>query len=71
MDTNFLIIKDIGDLMLFEILNEEWKKRTEQISSFISATKHEIPQMDCYEEKKNILIELITNENLSVLKIYL
>ena len=64
MDKNLLIINDVGDLMLLEIMNEELKKQTEQISTFILEAKHEIPQMDRYEEKKNILIELITNEKL-------
>jgi hypothetical protein len=64
MDNNLLIINDVGDLMLLEIFNEELKKQTEQISTFILEAKNEIPQMDRYEEKKNILIELITNGKL-------
>ena len=56
---NLLIIREIGDLMLLEIINEKWKQMSEQVSVFISSMKHGMPQMEQYEDKKNILFELI------------
>ena len=59
---NLLIIKEFGDLMLLEIINEKWKQMSEQISTFISSMKVGLSQMEQYEEKKNILFELIDSE---------
>ena len=56
---NLLIIREIGDLMLLEIINEKWKQISEQVSLFISSMKHGMPQLEQYEDKKNILFELI------------
>ena len=56
---NLLIIREIGDLMLLEIINEKWKQISEQVSFFISSMKHGMPQLEQYEDKKNILFELI------------
>ena len=56
---NLLIIREIGDLMLLEIINEKWKQMSEQVSVFISSMKHGMPQLEQYEDKKNILFELI------------
>ena len=59
---NLLIIREIGDVMLLEIINEKWKQMSEQVSAFITSMKHGMPQMEQYEEKKNILFELIDSE---------
>ena len=59
---NLLIIREIGDLMLLEIINEKWKQMSEQVSVFISSMKHGMPQMEQYDEKKNILFELINSD---------
>ena len=56
---HLLIIREIGDLMLLEIINEKWKQMSEQVSVFISSMKHGMPQIEQYEDKKNILFELI------------
>ena len=56
---HLLIIREIGDLMLLEIINEKWKQMSEQVSFFISSMKHGMPQIEQYEDKKNILFELI------------
>ena len=55
---NLLIIREIGDLMLLEIINEQWIQMSEQVSVFISSMKHGMPQLEQYEDKKNILFEL-------------
>ena len=59
---NLLIIREIGDLMLLEIINEKWKQMSEQVSVFISSMKHGMPQLEQYEDKKNILFELIDSD---------
>ena len=59
---NLLIIKEFGDLMLLEIINEKWKQMSEQVSVFILSMKHDLSQIEKYEEKKNILFELINSE---------
>ena len=56
---NLLIIREIGDLMLLDIINEKWKQMSEQVSVFISSMKHGMPQIEQYEDKKSILFELI------------
>ena len=61
---NFLILNELGDLMLLEIINEKWKVQSEQFSASIATIKEMTPQMDKYEEKKNILVELINGEKL-------
>ena len=48
---NLLIIKEVGDLMLLEIINKKWKQISEQISAFIFSMKHDISQIEKYEEK--------------------
>jgi len=61
---NLLVINDMGDLMLLEIVNEKMKLNSEIISVVISEIKQNSLQMEIYEEKKNILIELIQSEKL-------
>jgi hypothetical protein len=48
--------------MLLEIINKKWKQMSDQISAFIFSMKHDISQIEKYEEKKNILFELIDSE---------
>ncbi len=59
---NLLIINEIGDLMLLEIINEKLKQISDQVAAFITSMKHDMSQMEQYEEKKNILFELINSE---------
>ena len=59
---NLLIINEIGDMMLLEIINGKLKQMSEQVTAFISSMKHGMPQMEQYDEKKNILFELINSE---------
>ena len=42
--------------------NKKWKQMSEQVSVFISSMKHGMPQMEQYDEKKNILFELINSD---------
>jgi len=61
---NFLIINELGDLMLLEIINEKWKVQTEHVSTFITSIKEMTPQSEKYEEKKSNLVGLINAEKL-------
>ena len=58
---NLLIINEIGDMMLLEIINGKLKQMSEQVTAFISSMKHGMPQMEQYDEKKNILFEIAGN----------
>ena len=59
---DLLIVREVGDLMFLEIMNEEVRKQSDQVSAFINETKQNSLNMEHYEEKKELLVKLIKSE---------
>ena len=60
---NLLIIKEFGDLMFLEILNDEMRKRSHLVSVFILEKKQNSSNMEQYDEKKKLLEEFFKSES--------
>lgn len=60
---NLLIIKEFGDLMFLEILNDEMRKRSHLVSDFILEKKQNSSNMEQYDEKKKLLEEFFKSES--------
>ena len=59
---DLLIVREVGDLMFLEIMNEEVRKQSDQVSAFINETKQNSLNMEHYEGKKELLVKLIKSE---------
>ena len=67
-----LIVEKANDLIFLEIMIHELRERFDKISELICSIKENMPHLNLYENKKNILYELtkwrkFDEENLSFL----
>ena len=59
---NHLISKDLDDLLLFDIINEDFQEQSKQISILISSLTQQSPLLNIYEEKKKLLLDTLNSQ---------
>ena len=60
-----LISKELDDLLLLEVLNEDLREQTKLLSLLISSIKETSPRLSVYEQKKKHLMDLVKSEQMS------
>jgi hypothetical protein len=73
MEANFLISKELDSLLFLEIINDDLREQSNILSMLISSIKETSPLVEIYEEKRQILLELLksrtlNNKNCMILK---
>jgi len=56
---NFLISNELDDLLFLEIVNEDLREQSKILSILISSIKQTSPLLQIYEEKKEILVNVL------------
>jgi hypothetical protein len=60
-----LTSKDLDDLLALDVINEDFRKQSEQISIRILSHAQNSSLLSIYEEKKKLLLENLKSERLN------
>jgi len=66
---NYLISKDLDDLLFLDVINEDFEEQSKLISILISSLIQQSPLLTIYEEKKNLLLDTLNSQRSNVEKI--
>jgi hypothetical protein len=58
-----LISKELDNLLLLDVINEDFREQSKLISILISSITQQSPLLKCYEEKKTLLLVNLNSQN--------
>ena len=57
-----LISKDLDNLLLLDVINEDLREQSKLISILISSITQQSPLLNIYEEKKKLLLDALNSQ---------
>jgi hypothetical protein len=61
----YLISKDLDNLLVLDVINEDFREQTKQISILISSITQQSPLLEIYEEKKKLLLDTLNSQRVN------
>ena len=65
-----LISKDLDDLLILDVINEDFREQSKLISILISSITQQSPLLEIYEEKKKLLLDTLNSQRLNEKKLF-
>jgi hypothetical protein len=65
-----LISKDLDDLLILDVINEDFREQSKLISILISSLTQQSPHLKVYEEKKKLLLDNLNSQRLNEKNIF-
>jgi hypothetical protein len=65
-----LISKDLDNLLALDVINEDFREQTKQISILISSITQQSPLLEIYEGKKKLLLDTLNSQRLNEKNIF-
>jgi len=62
---NYLISKDLDDLLFLDVINEDFQEQSKLMSILISSLIQQSPLLNIYEERKKLLLDTFNSQSLN------
>jgi len=62
---SYLISKDLDNLLLLDVINEDFREQSKLISILISSITQQSPLLNIYEEKKKLLLDTLNSQRVN------
>ena len=63
-----LISKEMDDLLILDVINEDFREQSKLISILISSLNQQSPLLSIYKEKKKLLFDTLNSQRVNVEK---
>jgi hypothetical protein len=61
----YLISKELDNLLLLDMINEDFREQSKLISILISSLTQQSSLLEIYEEKKKLLLDILNSQRLN------
>jgi hypothetical protein len=62
---SYLISKDLDDLLVLDVINEDFREQSKLISILISSIALQSPLLNIYKEKKKLLLDTLNSQGVN------